>query len=215
MSESANQPEDGTVSLDVPAAKHSISIEYQQYFEDEILIEGGNIIEVQDTDGYFGQNETISCECGETFLSRPSAREHLEEVVEQHNGLPLPNLPEQVVWEKGETTTVKKATIVPEAGRGIGKVVDNDDHLKATAQKQISPPEAYGFEDWGELQEGGALHNEEFEPLFREGLLKRALGWVTERAMLYDPDRYTIYFRGHKELLLEGPERAVVVAPVE
>lgn len=213
---SAEPDQSGTddVQVELPAANHEISINYSCHYQDTLKIDDGRVIESTDTDGNYTPDQEIFCECGETFGSRAEAREHLETALEENRSLPYPDLPSPLSW-LDETVTVGAVDVVPNKARYIAKVDQGKAYFKETARSTLTPPEAYGFEGWDELEAGGTLHHEEFGPLFRDYVLRNALCWVAGRAAYYEPEDYTLHFRGERPLLIEGPDRAAVVAPMK
>jgi hypothetical protein len=214
MSTEADQNSVDDVQVELPAANHEISINYSCHYQDSLKIDDGRVIESTDTDGYYTPDQEIFCECGETFDSRAEAREHLETALKENRILPYPDLPPQLSW-LDETVTVGPVDVVPNKARYIAKVEQSAEYFQETARETLIPPESYGFDGWGELEAGGRLHHEECGPLFRGYALRNALCWVTGRAAYYQPEDYTLHFRGEELLLVEGPDRAAVVAPME
>jgi hypothetical protein len=214
MSAETDQHSDDDDPVELPAANHEISIEYECYYEDSLEINDGSVVEITDTDGHYSPDQEIYCECGMAFNSREAAREHLERKLIENRILPYPDLPAPLDW-RDEPETVDGVHAIVESTNVIAKVGENKAYFQETARDQVSPPEAYGFSGWDELEAGGCLYHEECGQLFRAASLKRALAWVTGRATYYEPEDYTIYFWGHEPLLIEGPDRAVVVAPTE
>ncbi|MDQ2075045.1 hypothetical protein RBH20_21250, partial [Haloarcula sp. H-GB4] len=53
--------------------------------------------------------------------------------------------------------------------------------------------------------------NHRGDPLFSARLLSKAIATLSTGHQ-YVPDRYTLYFRGHTALYLEGPRGGVIIA---
>jgi len=96
------------------------------------------------------------------------------------------------------------------AARGAGQLIDGAEYLIATTRTTYTPPASYAFEDWTPLQ-SGRLSNHRNDPLFSDRLLSRVLATLSSGHQ-YVPDRYTLYFRGHEPLYLEGPSGGIVIA---
>jgi hypothetical protein len=98
---------------------------------------------------------------------------------------------------------------VPSTARSAG-IIDGAQYLIATARTTYTPPANYGFEDLEPLQ-SGRLSNHRNDSLFSARLLSRALATLS-RGYQYEPERYTLYFRGHEPLYLEGPNGGIMIA---
>jgi len=116
-----------------------------------------------------------------------------------------------MTWqEKSDTAFDGHVEYVPSTARGAGRIVDGADYLIATARTTYTPPVNYRFDDWEPLQ-SGRLSNHQNDPLFSARLLSRALSTLSS-GYQYARDRYTLYFRGHEPLYLEGPEGGIAIA---
>jgi len=205
---------DETAGFEFGAATddHEIDASYSWRYVDQIYVtDDGDIARLQDTDGYYGNDESFECSCGATFDSESDAKGHLRE--KRVRGPPVPTVeqPSELRWkDESDTGFGDRVEYVLSAVRGAGQVVDGAEYLIATARNTYTPPVNYGFEDWGPLQ-SGRLSNHRNEPLFTARLLSRALATLSNGCQ-YTPERYTLYFRGHEPLYLEGPDGGIVIA---
>jgi len=155
-------------------------------------------------------SEEIVCECGEEFDTRKEAARHLE-AIQLTQELPVPKLPNQINWWDS-SQSAGLATVTESKSGSIAKVEEGQSGFTDGAESRLTPPECYGFREWGELQDGGVLHNQDIGHLFDPATLKRALFWVTQERTFYQPKNYTIHFFGQeKPLSIEGPERVALV----
>jgi len=198
--------------FDTATDSHEIEASYSWRYADRIYVDDdGEIVRSQDTDGYYGHDESFECSCGETFSSEAEAKDHLRD--ERVRGPPVPTAeqPGTLCWqEESETAFDGRVEYVPSTARGTGRIVDGADYLIATARTTYTPPANYAFEDWKPLK-SGRLSNHQNEPLFSARLLSRALTMLSS-GYQYTPERYTLYFRGHEPLYLEGPGGGIAIA---
>lgn len=191
---------------------HEVEAAYSWRYVDRIYVtEDGDIVRSQDTDGYYGNDETFECSCGETFSCEGDAKAHLRE--ERVRGPPVPTAeqPSELCWQgESDTGFDGRVEYILSATRGAGQVIDGAEYLIVTARTTHTPPANYAFEDWGPLR-SGQLSNHRNEPLFSAELLSRALATLAS-GYQYVPERYTLYFRGHEPLYLEGPDGGIVIA---
>lgn len=215
-----NSTTEQTASSEQPAGfefgtangNHEIEADYSWRYVDRIHVtDDGQIVRSEDTDGYYGQDESFTCSCGETFASEGDARAHLRD--EQVRGPPvqIADQPGEISWQdEVQTAFGERVEYVPSTIRGAGQLVDGADYLIATARTAYTPPANYGFEDWEPLQ-SGRLSNHRNDSLFSARLLSRAVATLSS-GYQYTPNRYTLYFRGHEPLYLEGPDGGIAIA---
>jgi hypothetical protein len=191
---------------------HEVEAAYSWRYVDRIYVtEDGEVVRSQDTDGYYGNDETFECSCGETFSCEGDAKAHLRE--ERVRGPPVPSAeqPSELRWQdKSDTGFDGRVEYILSTTRGAGQVVDGAEYLIATARSTYTPPANYAFGDWGLLQ-SGRLSNHRNDSLFSAQLLSRALATLSS-GYQYVPERYTLYFRGHEPLYIEGPGGGIVIA---
>lgn len=198
--------------FDTATDSHEVEASYSWRYVDRIYVgDDGEVVRSQDTDGYYGNDESFECSCGETFSSESEAKAHLRD--ERVRGPPVPTAdqPGEISWQdESDTAFDGRVEYIPSTARGAGRIVDGADYLIATARTAYTPPANYGFADWTPLQ-SGRLSNHRNDPLFRARLLSRALATLSS-GYQYTPDRYTLYFRGHEPLYLEGPDGGIIIA---
>jgi len=190
---------------------HEIEASYSWRYVDRIYVDDGTVVRSQDTDGYYNNDESFECTCGEEFACEADAKGHLRE--ERVRGPPVPTAdqPREFSWQaESETGFGGRVEYILSTTRGAGQLIDGAEYLIATARTTYTPPASYAFEDWTPLQ-SGRLSNHRKDPLFSERLLSRALATLSGGHQ-YVPDRYTLYFRGHEPLYLEGPSGGIVIA---
>ncbi|WP_277543473.1 hypothetical protein [Haloarcula laminariae] len=208
----AQTDEPAGFEFDTATDSHEVEAAYSWQYADRIYVtDDGEIVRSQDTDGYYGNDETFECSCGESFSCEADAKAHLRD--KRVRGPPVPTVeqPGEMTWqEKSDTAFDGRVEYVPSTARGAGRIVDGADYLIATARSTYTPPANYGFEGWESLQ-SGQLSNHRNEPLFSARLLSRALATLSS-GYQYTPERYTLYFRGHEPLYIEGPEDGIVIA---
>jgi hypothetical protein len=195
-----------------PNQKHEIEVSYSWGYVDTIhMDDNGEIVRSQDTDGYYRNDESFECACGETFGCEGEAKAHIRD--ESFRGPPVPvaGHPEELSW-KNETMPGfdDRVEYIPDVANTAGKVVEGADYLIATTRATLTPPADYEFEDWEPLQ-SGRLSNHRGDPLFSARLLSKAIATLSTGHQ-YVPDRYTLYFRGHTALYLEGPSGGIIIA---
>ena len=184
--------------FDTGNGSHEIEADYSWRYVDRIYVtDDGQIVRAEDTDGYYGQDESFTCSCGETFASEGDAKAHLRD--EQVRGPPVPTAdqPGELSWQD-------------EVQPAFDGCVEYVPSTAQRARDTYTPPANYGFEDWEPLQ-AGRLSNHRNDSLFSARLLSRAVATLSN-GYQYTPDRYTLYFRGHEPLYLEGPEGGIAVA---
>ena len=219
MATNSSDPEQDTQSdrtasfeFDTATDSHEVEASYSWWYVDRIYVDDdGEVVRSQDTDGYYGNDESFECSCGETFACEADAKAHLRE--ERVRGPPVPTAeqPRKLHWQdESDTGFDGQVEYILSAARGAGQVIDGAEYLIATARITYTPPANYAFEDWTPLQ-SGRLSNHRNEPLFSERLLSRALATLVSGHQ-YLPDRYTLYFRGQEPVYLEGPEGGIVIA---
>jgi hypothetical protein len=194
---------------------HEVEASYSWRYVDRIYVsEDGEVVRSQDTDGYYGNDETFECSCGENFSSESDAKAHLRD--ERVRGPPVPTAkqPRDISWQdESDTAFDERVEYIPSTARSAGRLIDGADYLIATARTTYTPPANYGFEDWPPLQ-SGRLSNHRNDSLFSARLLSRALATLSSGHQ-YEPERYTLYFRGHEPLYLEGPDGGIAIAELK
>ena len=211
---STPEQEAQTAGFEFEAANesHEIEASYSWRYVDRIYVDDdGEVVRSQDTDGYYGNDESFECACGATFASEEEAKTHLRD--ERIRGPPVltTELPRELQWQDESDTAFDGCVefVVSTAG-SAGLVTDGVAYLITTARATYTPPANYAFEDWEPLQ-SGRLSNDQTDPLFSERLLSQAIATLSS-GYQYTPERYTLYFRGHEPLYLEGPEGGIVIA---
>jgi len=201
---------------------HKIEASYDRRYTDTIVIKEGEVRTREDTDGCFGLDDRVECECGETFQSRDEAKDHLEQLIDQFIDFPpYPELPPTPALQEEETSVFDDRVSGKRSVCNTVMIVDDGhDFLAATSRETFCPPEQYDFENWEPLTEGGRLRaNKDTKdggrPLFLPRTVRKAMALATGGRHTYDPERFTIYFRGDKPMYIEGAGRGVVVAPTE
>ena len=205
---------DTTAGFEFEAAteSHEVEASYSWRYVDQIYVnDDGEVVRSQDTDGYYGNDESFECACGETFASEDEAKTHLRD--ERVRGPPVQTTeqPGEMTWQdESDTAFDGRVEYVASSTLGAGQVVDGAAYLIATARATYTPPANYAFEDWEPLQ-SGRLSNHRNEPLFSERLLSQAIATLSS-GYQYTAERFTLYFRGHGPLYVEGPEGGIVIA---
>jgi hypothetical protein len=191
---------------------HEVEASYSWRYVDRIYISGdGEVVRSQDTDGYYGNDETFECSCGESFSCEGDAKAHLRD--ERVRGPPVPTAkqPRDISWQdESDTAFDGRIEFVKSSAGSAGLVTDGAEYLIATARTTYTPPANYAFDEWAPLQ-SGRLSTHRNDPLFTDRLLARATATLST-GYQYTPERFTLYFRGHEPLYLEGPEGGIVVA---
>ena len=214
---STPEQEAQTAGFEFEAAteSHGVEASYSWRYVDRIYVDDdGEVVRSQDTDGYYGNDESFECTCGETFASEADAKAHLRD--ERVRGPPVPTAehPEEMSWrDESDTAFGGCVEYVVSSTLSAGRLVDGAAYLIATARETYTPPANFAFEDWEPLQ-SGRLSNHRNEPLFTARVLSKALTTLSD-GYQYVPERYTLYFRGHEPLYLEGPEGGIVIAERE
>lgn len=191
---------------------HEVEASYSWRYVDRIYVtDDGEVVRSQDTDGYYGHDESFECSCGETFPSESEAKDHLRDKRARGPPVPTTEQPRSLNWQDESNTAFDgRVEYVPSSTRGAGRIIDGAEYLIATARTTYTPPSNYAFDDWEPLQ-SGRLSNHRNDPLFSKRLLSRALVTLS-KSYQYISERYTLYFRGHEPLYLEGPEGGIVIA---
>lgn len=219
MTENSSTPDQDAQSdaaagfeFDTANGSHEVEAAYSWRYVDRIyLSDDGEVVRSQDTDGYYGNDESFECSCGESFSSEKDAKSHLRE--QRVRGPPVPTVehPKELRWQDERGTRFDgRVEYVLSTARSAGLVVDGAEYLVATARTTYTPPANYDFDDWAPLQ-SGRLSNHRNDPLFSERLLARAIATLSS-GYQYVPDRYTLYFRGYGPLYLEGPGGGIILA---
>jgi hypothetical protein len=199
-----------------PESDHDVTVAYNWRYVDSLYVTEDGIKRSQDTDGYPAEdgNDAVQCSCGEEFDSVEEGRTHLKQVGTL--SIPPLDIPRAVTW-RDERTKIHngpvEVEVVPNRSKALGKVVKGADYLVATAREAYHPPERFQFENWDPLIDGPLTWGDG-SPLFRSRWLRRAFGAVAPSAD-YEPERYTIHFRGKQALFIEGAGTGIVVAHVE
>lgn len=191
---------------------HEIEVSYSWQHVDRIYVDdNGDVVRSEDTSGRYGNDESFECVCGATFACEPEAKAHLRDKRVQGAPVPTVEQPGTLSWQE-ESNTAFDGCIkyVASSTRGAGRIIDGATYLIATARATYTPPANYAFEDWEPLQ-SGQLSNHRNEPLFSERLLSQAIATLSS-GYQYSPERYTLHFRGHEPLYLEGPESGIAIA---
>jgi hypothetical protein len=194
-----------------PESDHDVTIAYNWRYVDSLYVTEDGIKRSHDSDGYPAEdgNDDVRCSCGKEFDSVEEGRTHLKRV-EAPNAPPL-DVPRAVTW-RDERTKIHDGyvEVIPNRSKALGKVVDGSSYLVATARERFHPPERFQFKDWCPLVDGPLTWGDG-SPLFSYRRLRRALGAITPAAD-YEPERYTIHFRGQQALFIEGAGSGIVVA---
>lgn len=209
------QPTDGE------AQKHLVEIEYNRVYTDEICIKDGEVVEERDDDGHFCSDNIIKCSCGKKFEDRDEAKEHIETYRHRFfDPAPIPEIPPSGQF-KDEPEDIFGGCVslrsrADSSIDAIAVVESGSDYLAATAREIFHPPANYDFENWEPLSDGRLTHryDDEPRPMFRASYLKQALGVLTGGRGSYQPERYTVFFRGEDPLYIEGDGKGVAIAPV-
>ena len=212
QSEAPAHDHSGGFEFVTPADDHEIEASYSWRYVDRIQLQEGDPVRIQDTDGYYAEDEEFRCTCGEEFESEAAAKTHLREQAVQGPPVPNADAPTPISWQE-EVTDVFGGLVQIRLGRGrsTGKVVDGQEYLVAVSRSTYTPPAGFRFDAWEPL-ESGRLTFPSGRPLFSARLLSRALAAVVD-GHRYSPERYTLYFLGDDGMLLEGPADAVLIAP--
>ncbi|AJF28042.1 hypothetical protein SG26_20045 (plasmid) [Haloarcula sp. CBA1115] len=195
-----------------PGQEHEIEVSYSWGYVDTIYMDDdGELVRSQDTDGYYRNDESFECTCGETFGCESKAKSHIRSEGFRGPPVPVAGHPEALRWEN-ETITDFGGNVefIPDVANTAGKVVSGADYLIATARTTLTPPADHGFDSWEPLQ-SGRLANHRGDPLFSARLLSKAIATLSTGHQ-YVPERYTLYFRGHTALYLEGPGGGILIA---
>lgn len=197
--------------------EHRIEVEYSRHYTDEIRIEGNEVVEIQDDDGYFSPDDRIVCSCGEEFDNREQAKEHLDNYRTRFNDLPPYQSLKHPVSFKDEKITILEGCVAgyPSTANHLLIVESGSDYLVATARETYTPPANYAFEDWEPIKSGRLRqeYDDTSRRLFLPSSLRDALQVLTGNQHEYDPERYTVYFRGEEPLYIEGGGKGVLLAP--
>ncbi|EMA25680.1 hypothetical protein [Haloarcula argentinensis] len=195
-----------------PNKEHEIEASYSWGYVDTIYMDDdGELVRSQDTDGYYRDDESFECTCGETFSCEAEAEAHLRDKAFQGPPVPVAGHPEELRWEnEAETGFDERVEYIPSVSKTAAQVVEGADYLIATARATLTPPANHEFDDWESLQ-SGRLSNHCGDPLFSARLLSKAIATLST-GYQYVPDRYTLYFRGHTALYLEGPSGGIIIA---
>ena len=83
---------------------HEIEASYSWRYVDRIYIDEGTVVRSQDTDGYYNNDESFECTCGEEFACKSDAEGHLCE--ERVRGPPVPTAdqPRELSWQAESET---------------------------------------------------------------------------------------------------------------
>ncbi|MFC6977132.1 hypothetical protein ACFQL1_24200 [Halomicroarcula sp. GCM10025709] len=210
--EAATPDQSGGFQFTNLAGDHEIEAAYSWRYVDRIQFREGDTVRIEDTDGYYAEDEEFCCTCGEEFESEAAAKTHLREQAAQGPPVPTADAPTPISWQK-EVTDECDGFVQLHLGRGrsTGKVVDGQEYLVAVSRATYTPPAGFRFDAWEPL-ESGRLTFPSGRPLFSARLLSRALATLVD-GHRYTPERYTLYFLGGDGMLLEGPDSAVLVAP--
>ncbi|GGM53443.1 hypothetical protein [Haloarcula argentinensis] len=195
-----------------PRQEHEIEVSYSWEYVDTIYMDDdGEVVRSQDTDGCYGNDESFECTCGEAFGCEADAKAHLRSEGFRGPPVPVTDHPEELRWQN-ETSTVFEGQVecVPDVANSAAKVVDDAEFLIATARTTLTPPADHEFDSWEPLQ-SGRLSNHHGDPLFSARLLSKAIATLSTGHQ-YVPERYTLYFRGHTALYLEGPGGGILIA---
>lgn len=198
-------------------AKHKVEVDWERHYTDEIRVTSSGVVERRDEDGFCGADSRIQCSCGKQFDNRKEAKDHL--ATYQRRFLDVPPLPELRNSSVQREDTVFNGLVEGKiiSGNHICVVTDGHDYLVATARESFQPPENYAFDGWDPISSSGRMRYQAENrtgPMFRVQYLREAMQWVTGHRANYDPDRYTIYFRGNEPLYIEGAGNGVILAPV-
>ena len=194
------------------AGDHEIEAAYSWRYVDRIKLREGDTVRIEDTDGYYAEDEEFCCTCGEEFESEAAAKTHLREQAVQGPPVPNADAPTPFSWQE-EVTDECDGFVQLRLGRGrsTGKVVDGQEYLVAISRATYTPPAGFRFDAWEPL-ESGRLTFPSGRPLFSARLLSRALATLVD-GHRYSTERYTLYYLGEDGMLLEGPTDAILVAP--
>ncbi|EMA25223.1 hypothetical protein [Haloarcula argentinensis] len=122
--------------------------------------------------------------------------------------------PSPFVWKDEVVSAFDGAvTVRPESARYsiAGKVVDGAEYLVATARETFTPPTDYQFQSWDVLQ-SGRLALRSGEPQFPPADVSRAVATLAKHPA-YQPERFTIFYRGCEPVYIEGPDAGIVITP--
>jgi hypothetical protein len=210
--EAATHDHSGGFQFTNLAGDHEIEAAYSWRYVDRIQLQEGDTVRIEDTDGYYGEDEEFCCTCGEEFESEAAAKAHLREQAVQGPPVPNADAPNPISWQD-EVTNECDGFVQLRLGRGrsTGKVVDGQEYLVAVSRATYMPPAGFRFDAWEPL-ESGRLTFPSGRPLFSARLLSRALATLVD-GHRYSPERYTLYYLGEDGMLLEGPTDAILVAP--
>lgn len=206
--------------FDPDVEEHVVDVKYRRVYVDEIKVGPGGVKRYTDTDGVFGPDDSFECTCGRSFPNEEKAKDHVRKVAREVaiNTAPVPEVPTPLTFgtDHYDGDHPFRAELSP--CRSAGRVIDGEDYLIATARECFKPPESYLFASWQPLSsgrltaenvDGADLNGKIFSPI----LLARAMAYLSDKSPIYDPEKYTIYFRGHEALYIQGPKDGVVVAP--
>lgn len=208
-------------SPDRGAQRHIVEIEYSRIYTDEIRIRDGEVSEERDNDGNFCSDGTIKCSCGEEFADRNEATKHIETYQQRFfDPAPIPETSPSILFEDEPADIFEGCVSIrgraDSAIDAIAVVESGSDYLAATARETFQPPANHDFENWEPLTDGRLTHHygDEPKPMFRATYLKQALRVLTGGRSSYQPERYTVFFRGENPLYIEGGGKGVLIAPV-
>ncbi|NLV08268.1 hypothetical protein GOC83_19305 [Haloarcula rubripromontorii] len=128
--------------------------------------------------------------------------------------IPVVKPPSPFVWTDDVVPAFDGAvTVRPESARYpiAATVVDGAEYLVATARETFTPPADYRFQSWNELQ-SGRLALRSGEPQFPPADVSRAIATLAKRPT-YQPERFTVFYRGLEPLYIEGPNAGIVITP--
>ncbi|GGM53430.1 hypothetical protein [Haloarcula argentinensis] len=142
------------------------------------------------------------------------ASENSSEPTFDEKPIPVVKPPSPFVWKNEVISAFDGAvTVRPESARYsiAGKVVDGAEYLVATARETFTPPADYQFQLWDVLQ-SGRLALRSGEPQFPPADVSRAVATLSKHPA-YQPERFTIFYRGCEPVYIEGPDAGIVITP--
>ncbi|NLV14046.1 hypothetical protein [Haloarcula argentinensis] len=149
-----------------------------------------------------------------TSKARDGSATNSSELPVDEQPIPVVKPPSAFVWQDEVVPALDGAiTVRPESARYpiAAKVVDGAEYLVATARETFTPPADYQFQSWGPLQ-SGRLALRSGEPQFPPADVSRAIATLAKHPA-YQPERFTIFYRGCEPVYIEGPDAGIVITP--
>ena len=108
-----------------PGQEHEIEVSYSWGYVDTIYMDDdGELVRSQDTDGYYRNDESFECSCGETFGCEAEAKAHIRDKAFRGPPVPVAGHPEELCWENEAVTGFdERVEYIPDVANTAGKVV--------------------------------------------------------------------------------------------